>query len=40
MMYVASQILIWLIIATLFGFTIGWMARSRRGAEVRKRRRF
>jgi hypothetical protein len=40
MMYVASQIAIWLIIALLVGFSIGWVARGRRSAPVRTKRRF
>ena len=27
--YVASQIAIWIVIAVIFGFTIGWLARGR-----------
>lgn len=42
MTYVASQIVLWIIVATLFGFTVGWMASSRRGSSKRKtaRRKF
>ena len=40
MMYVASQITIWMLIALLVGFSIGWVARGRRSAPVRKKRRF
>jgi hypothetical protein len=42
MTYVASQIIVWMIAATLFGFTIGWMVSSRRGAKAKKtaKRRF
>ena len=43
MTYVASQIMVWIIIATLFGFTLGWMVSSRRGAKAKKsmsRKRF
>ncbi len=40
MTYVASQIMIWIVIATLFGFSLGWLVRSRRGGPVKKRRRF
>lgn len=38
MTYVASQILLWIIVATVFGFAIGWMVNSRRGAG--KKRKF
>ena len=40
MMYVASQITIWMLIALLVGFSIGWVTRGRRSAPVRKKRRF
>jgi hypothetical protein len=40
MSYVASQIAIWIVLSVLFGFAVGWLARSRRDAPVRKRRRF
>lgn len=30
MMFVASQIVGWIILAALFGFTVGWSARGRR----------
>lgn len=42
MTYVATQIITWIIIATLFGFALGWMLNSRRGAKKKKkyRRRF
>ena len=42
MTYVASQIILWIIVATMFGFVLGWMVNSRRGAgkKRRARRRF
>ncbi len=40
MTYVASQIVLWIIVATLFGFTLGWMLSSRRGAKKKVKRRF
>lgn len=42
MTYVASQIILWILVATLFGFVLGWMVSSRRGAGSKKgsRRRF
>jgi|GEM_PF-1546783 len=36
MTYVASQIMVWIIVATLFGFTLGWMVNSRRGTKKKK----
>lgn len=35
MTYVASQIVLWIIIATVFGFALGWMLHSRRAAKKR-----
>lgn len=40
MMYVASQIVIWMVIALFVGFSLGWVSRGRRSAPVRKKRRF
>ena len=40
MTYVASQIVLWIIIATMFGFVLGWMVSSRRGAKKKVKRRF
>jgi hypothetical protein len=39
-LYVGSQIIIWIVLAALLGFAIGWMAKSRRGMRVKHRRRF
>ena len=39
MAYVASQILVWIIVATMFGFALGWMVSSRRGAKTKKAKR-
>jgi hypothetical protein len=39
MMYVASQIVIWMVIALLVGFSLGWVSRGRRSAPVRRKRR-
>ncbi len=39
MTYVASQIMLWIIVATVFGFTLGWLVSSRRGARKRKTKR-
>lgn len=40
MMYVASQIAVWMIAAALFGFAVGWSARARKGRSAKGRRRF
>jgi hypothetical protein len=42
MTYVASQIIVWIVVATMFGFTLGWMVSSRRGAKTKRstKRRF
>lgn len=40
MSYIASQIALWIVLAVFLGFFIGWLARSRREAGVKKRRRF
>jgi len=38
MTYVASQIVVWIFVATLFGFVLGWMVSSRRGTKSRKKK--
>jgi hypothetical protein len=41
--YIASQIILWILIATLFGFALGWMVNSRRSSKKKpnfKKRRF
>ena len=38
MTYVASQIVLWIIIAVMFGFTLGWMVNSRRGSGKSKKK--
>ncbi len=40
MTWVASQIVLWMALALVLGFAIGWLARSRRGTAVKKRRKF
>lgn len=40
MLYVGSQIIIWIVLATLLGFAIGWMTKSRRGMRVKRRRKY
>lgn len=40
MLYVGSQIIIWIVLAIALGFAIGWMAKSRRGMRVKQRKRF
>ncbi len=39
MSYVASQIMFWILLATAFGFIIGWMVNSRRGTKKRRSKR-
>lgn len=39
MTYVASQIIFWILVAVIFGFAVGWMASSRRGAKKRRSKR-
>jgi hypothetical protein len=40
MLYVGSQIVVWILIAAMFGFAIGWLARGRRGMRSSRKRRF
>ncbi len=42
MTYIASQIFVWILLATAFGFALGWMVKSRKGLKKQKpyRRRF
>ncbi len=37
MTYIASQIIVWILIATFFGFALGWMLKSRRGAKKKSK---
>ena len=39
MMFVAGQIIAWIIVAVVFGFLIGWLARGRGKAKGRHTRR-
>ncbi len=39
MMFIASQITIWLVVSALFGFAVGWLARGRGRGKAPKRRR-
>ncbi|MGI9667576.1 MAG: hypothetical protein ACR2N2_10890 [Acidimicrobiia bacterium] len=39
MTYVASQIIVWIVVATMFGFALGWMVSSRRGAAKKNTKR-
>ena len=39
-MFVASQSVNGLILAAIFGFIVGWVAKGRGGMKRRKRRRF
>ena len=40
MLYVGSQIVLWIFIAAVFGFAIGWLIRGRRGMRTSRKRRF
>ncbi len=40
MLYVGSQIVVWIVLAVALGFAIGWMAKSRRGMRVKQRKRY
>ncbi len=40
MLYVGSQIMVWIVVAVALGFAIGWMSKSRRGMRVKQRKRF
>jgi Na+/H+-dicarboxylate symporter len=40
MIYTASQIIIWIVIALALGVLVGWIARGRRTSKVKRRRRF
>ena len=40
MMFVAGQIIAWIILAVVFGFLIGWLARGRGKSAQRGRRGF
>jgi hypothetical protein len=37
--YIASQIIVWILLATAFGFALGWMVKSRRGAKKKSKRK-
>jgi hypothetical protein len=39
MMFVAGQIVVWIVVAVIFGFIVGWLARGR-GKSQPKRRGF
>lgn len=39
MMFVAGQIVAWIIVAVVFGFLIGWLARGRGKSNARGSRR-
>ena len=39
MMFVAGQIVAWIIVAVVFGFLIGWLARGRGKGKASKQRR-
>jgi hypothetical protein len=39
-LYVGSQIVIWIVLAVALGFAIGWMVKGRRGMRVKQRKRY
>jgi len=39
MMFVAGQIMAWIIVAVIFGFLIGWLARGRGKSSGKNARR-
>jgi hypothetical protein len=39
MIYVASQIVLFILVAVAFGFVVGWAVRDRRGRRKRGKRR-
>jgi len=39
MTYVASQIVLWLLVAAVFGFAVGWAVSSRKHRKSKKKRR-
>jgi len=39
MTYVASQIVLWILVAAVFGFAVGWALSSRKHATSKKKRR-
>lgn len=39
MFFVAGQIIIWIVVAVIFGFLIGWLARGRGKSNARTSRR-
>lgn len=36
MTFVAAQILVWILVATVFGFLLGWVVSSRRHSKSKK----
>ena len=38
MTYIASVITVWIVIAVMFGFAIGWLARGRKKTSGRRSR--
>ncbi len=39
MIFVAGQIVVWIVVAVIFGFLIGWLARGRGKAKKQASRR-
>jgi hypothetical protein len=40
MNYVAGQIIVWIAVAVLFGFLLGWLMNERKGSRRRGGRKF
>jgi hypothetical protein len=40
MSYVAGQIIVWIVLAVVFGFLVGWLTSSRIGSRRRGNRKF
>ncbi|MDK1018356.1 MAG: hypothetical protein QGD89_03015 [Actinomycetota bacterium] len=38
MTYVASQIVVWIAVATVFGFLLGWLVSARRSFRKKKKK--
>ncbi len=39
MSYVATQIVVWILVAVVFGFLLGWVMNSRKGSRRRGKSR-
>lgn len=39
MTFVAAQILVWILVATFFGFVLGWVTNSRRQSSAKRKKK-